>query len=162
MGAHFEALDEGVLLVPLDPRYTQVGFNLVSIQVCKICNQWPCIIWWLSGWGIARNNFYVQGKLGLHYGFVCFRLFGEFKAQNSFIRRNHSAEPLRWATLDLVWFAFLESAWTHGGCGILLDVHWWPGMLWICWITFTNVLCPQNLPQDWEKSTKSHFIAPNL
>ena len=35
MGAHFEALDEGVLLVPLDPRYTQVGFNLVSVQVCK-------------------------------------------------------------------------------------------------------------------------------
>ena len=34
MGAHFEALDEGVLLVPLDPRYTQVGFNLISVQVC--------------------------------------------------------------------------------------------------------------------------------
>ena len=34
MGAHFEALDEGVLLVPLDPRYTQVGFNLSSVQVC--------------------------------------------------------------------------------------------------------------------------------
>ena len=27
MGAHFEALDEGVLLVPLDPRYTQVEFG---------------------------------------------------------------------------------------------------------------------------------------
>ena len=36
VGAHFEALDEGVLLVPLDPRYTQVGFNLVSVQVCDI------------------------------------------------------------------------------------------------------------------------------
>ena len=36
MGAHFEALDEGVLLVPLDPRYTQVGFNLISVQVCLI------------------------------------------------------------------------------------------------------------------------------
>ena len=34
MGAHFEALDDGVLLVPLDPRYTQVGFNLVPVQVC--------------------------------------------------------------------------------------------------------------------------------
>ena len=34
MGAHFEVLDEGVLLVPLDPRYTQVRFNLVSVQVC--------------------------------------------------------------------------------------------------------------------------------
>ena len=36
MGAHFEALDEGVLLVPLDHRYTQVGFNLVSVQVCLV------------------------------------------------------------------------------------------------------------------------------
>ena len=35
MGVHFEALDEGVLLVPLDPRYTQVGLNLVSVQVCN-------------------------------------------------------------------------------------------------------------------------------
>ena len=34
VGAHFEALDEGVLLVPLDPRCTQVGFNLISVQVC--------------------------------------------------------------------------------------------------------------------------------
>ena len=34
MGAHFEALDEGVLLVPLDPRYTKVDFNLVLVQVC--------------------------------------------------------------------------------------------------------------------------------
>ena len=34
MGAHFKALDEGVLLVPLDPRYTQIGFNLISVQVC--------------------------------------------------------------------------------------------------------------------------------
>ena len=30
MAAHFEALDEVVLEVLLDPRYTQVGFNLVS------------------------------------------------------------------------------------------------------------------------------------
>ena len=34
MGAHFEALDEGNLLMPLEPRYTQVGFNLLSVQVC--------------------------------------------------------------------------------------------------------------------------------
>ena len=33
VGAYFEALDDGVLLVPLDPRYTRVGFNLVSVQV---------------------------------------------------------------------------------------------------------------------------------
>ena len=45
MKAHFEALDERVLLVPLqDPRYTQVGYNLVSVQVCigdgKVKNYW--------------------------------------------------------------------------------------------------------------------------
>ena len=34
MGAHFEALDEGVLVAPLDSRYTKVGFNLISVQVC--------------------------------------------------------------------------------------------------------------------------------
>ena len=34
MGADFEALIEGVLLVPLDSRYTQVGYNLFSVQVC--------------------------------------------------------------------------------------------------------------------------------
>ena len=34
VGAHFEALDEGVLLMLLNPRYTQVGFNLISVQVC--------------------------------------------------------------------------------------------------------------------------------
>ena len=33
MGARFEALDEIVLMAPLDPRYTQVGFNLISVQV---------------------------------------------------------------------------------------------------------------------------------
>ena len=34
-GAHFETLDEGVLLVPFNPRYTLVGINLVSVQVCN-------------------------------------------------------------------------------------------------------------------------------
>ena len=29
----FEALVEGVLMAPLDSRYTQVGFNLISVQV---------------------------------------------------------------------------------------------------------------------------------
>ena len=33
MGAHFEALDESVLRVPLNHRYTKVGFNLISVQV---------------------------------------------------------------------------------------------------------------------------------
>ena len=44
MGAHFEALDMGVLLVPFDPRYIQVGFNLVSVQV----------------WYILKINFLLQ------------------------------------------------------------------------------------------------------
>ena len=34
MGAHFEALDEGIIMAPLDSRYTQVGCNYVSVQVC--------------------------------------------------------------------------------------------------------------------------------
>ena len=33
VGVHFEALNEGVLVAPLDSRYTQVGFNLISVQV---------------------------------------------------------------------------------------------------------------------------------
>ena len=47
MGAHFEALDEGILLVPLDPRYTQVGFNLIYDQVCihyRSCFDNPCFV----------------------------------------------------------------------------------------------------------------------
>ena len=36
MGARFEALTEGVLMAPLDPRYTQVGFNSTSVQVCDV------------------------------------------------------------------------------------------------------------------------------
>ena len=33
VGAHFEALIGGVLMAPLDSRYTQVGFNMISVQV---------------------------------------------------------------------------------------------------------------------------------
>ena len=36
MGAHFEALNEGILVVPLDPRYTQVEFNPIYVQVCGV------------------------------------------------------------------------------------------------------------------------------
>ena len=32
--AHFEALNEPVLKAPSDSRYTQITFNLISIQVC--------------------------------------------------------------------------------------------------------------------------------
>ena len=34
MGAHVEALIASVLMAPLDSRYTQVGFNFISVQVC--------------------------------------------------------------------------------------------------------------------------------
>ena len=34
VGACYEALVEGVPIAPLDSRYTQVGLNLVSVQVC--------------------------------------------------------------------------------------------------------------------------------
>ena len=35
VGTHFQALIEGVLMAPLNCRYIQVGFNLISVQVCK-------------------------------------------------------------------------------------------------------------------------------
>ena len=34
VGVRFEAFDEGILMAPLEPRYTQVGFNFNSVQVC--------------------------------------------------------------------------------------------------------------------------------
>ena len=33
VGAHLKALDEGLHVAPLDSRYAQVGFNLISVQV---------------------------------------------------------------------------------------------------------------------------------
>ena len=33
VGAHFEAHSKGVLMAPLDPRYTQVGFDSISVQL---------------------------------------------------------------------------------------------------------------------------------
>ena len=33
MGAHFEALENGVFGAPLDTWYTQVGFSRISVQV---------------------------------------------------------------------------------------------------------------------------------
>jgi len=35
VGARFEALDEGVLMAPLDLMCTQVGFNIIYVQVCN-------------------------------------------------------------------------------------------------------------------------------
>ena len=34
VGSPFKALIEGILMAALDSRYTQVGFNLVSVEVC--------------------------------------------------------------------------------------------------------------------------------
>ena len=39
--AHFEDLDEGVLMALLDPRYTQVRFNSISVQVCDSIKHQP-------------------------------------------------------------------------------------------------------------------------
>ena len=68
VGAHFEALDEDVLPVPLDLRYTQVGFNLVSVQVCVLLIEtmviketmdfFPIISKRNDGFGPKRWNFY--------------------------------------------------------------------------------------------------------
>ena len=33
VGAHFEVLMKGILMAPLNSRYTQVGYNLISVQV---------------------------------------------------------------------------------------------------------------------------------
>ena len=42
VGAHFEALSEPVLMAPSDSRYTEVGFNLFSVQVWTI--KWGLIL----------------------------------------------------------------------------------------------------------------------
>ena len=34
LGGYFKALDEVVLMAPLDSRYTQVRFNHVYLQLC--------------------------------------------------------------------------------------------------------------------------------
>ena len=67
MGAHFEALDEDVLLVPLDPRYTHVGFNLVSVQVWDALNlsqpQTLYLIkldWQMTSLTVARLDLFSQ------------------------------------------------------------------------------------------------------
>ena len=39
VGAHFEAPNETVLMAPSDSRYTQVGFNLFSVQVWDILTE---------------------------------------------------------------------------------------------------------------------------
>ena len=51
VGAHFEALNEPVLMAPSDSRYTQVGFNLFSVQV------------WVNMSGQEEN-----GHLSGHFG----------------------------------------------------------------------------------------------
>ena len=34
VGARLETLEEGVLMMSLDHRYSQVGFNFISVQAC--------------------------------------------------------------------------------------------------------------------------------
>ena len=63
MEAHIEALDEGILLVTSDPRYTQVGFNLVSVQVCgrSGLNSISQIDWIIYHRGDARGRRFEAG-----------------------------------------------------------------------------------------------------
>ena len=75
VGAHFEALDEGVLLVPLYPRYTQVGFNVKSVQVCIVvvpADRCVC-----HGWQVAHDH--VQGLDGVEWDLSGTTLQGLFK-----------------------------------------------------------------------------------
>ena len=62
MGARFEALIEGVLMAPLDFRYTQVGFNLISVQVCYTLKSLPLSKVLLS----VHLNLYQGEKLDTH------------------------------------------------------------------------------------------------
>ena len=54
MGARFEALMEGVLMAALDSRYTQVGFNLISVQVCDAVLIVSYI--WLRTWKVDQRG----------------------------------------------------------------------------------------------------------
>ena len=51
-GAHFEALIAGVLMAPLDPRYTQVGFNSIFVQVCLVFH---------FGISLSQRSFPLEG-----------------------------------------------------------------------------------------------------
>ena len=62
--AHFEALDEGILLVPLDPRYTQVGFNLISVQLCLWAAIMTFCLFCLKGNGLIDLKILRSGATG--------------------------------------------------------------------------------------------------
>ena len=70
-GARFVALDEGVLMAPLESRYTQVGFNFISVQVCvpyRVYKITVVVLWGCQncvysaaraggrGWGLTLNK----------------------------------------------------------------------------------------------------------
>ena len=70
MGAHFKALDEGVLMASLDHWYTQVGFNHTSVQVC-VCNGLSTILaTHRNEYGTIKNKNHRM-KNRLHLGTLC-------------------------------------------------------------------------------------------
>ena len=82
MGAHFEALIEGVLMAPLDSRYSQVGFNLMSVQVCRRLSSlfshflyhYASSTEQTSGQGAGKLTVTVDGQKNVYQMFTC----GEF------------------------------------------------------------------------------------
>ena len=58
VGAHFEALDEGLVIAPFDFRYTQVGFNLFKCQNMSFLHLLPSL---LASYPV------VVSPVGLHF-----------------------------------------------------------------------------------------------
>ena len=61
VGTRFEALDEGVLMAPMDPRYTQVGFIFISFQV------WGSL--WTSQQGPSHGSLEILWIFFSHFNF---------------------------------------------------------------------------------------------
>ena len=61
MGAHFEGLNEPVLMAPSDSRYTKVGFNLFSVQVCKM------LTFFMTKSSLFDHNFLTSDHIELKF-----------------------------------------------------------------------------------------------
>ena len=73
VAAHFKGLAEGVLVAPLDSRYTQVGFNLISVQVC---NSSICVL------EVKMHKFLFEcGRYGFYFA-PAERLFSQHALRN--------------------------------------------------------------------------------
>ena len=67
MGAHFEAFTDGILVTPLEPRYTQIGFNLISDQVCGGCRKIKPGLCEGHANDYAYGSVYAQAGMSLAY-----------------------------------------------------------------------------------------------